>query len=153
MGEGDAVPHGQAVFIRQLFGEQHREGVLRLDVAALQQGVFLLPEHVQQLGIPHGCDLPHVAGGIVAGTRQKMQLLAFGVAVLLGVVEFWFRWSSFVPKLAAKKSEPQKRDSRTKQASLRWARLTVWTPAASASEKAKEKAELWDAACVQAPLI
>ena len=75
----------------------------------------------------------HVAGGIVAGARQKMQLLAFGVAVLLGVGEFWFCWSSFVPRLAAKKSEPQKRDSRTKQASLRWARLTVWTPAASAS--------------------
>ena len=55
-------------------------------MAACQQGVFLLPEHVQQLGIPHGCDLPHVAGGIVAGARQKMQLLAFGVAVLLGIV-------------------------------------------------------------------
>ena len=55
-------------------------------MAALQQGVFLLPEHVQQLGILHGCDLPHVAGGAVAGPRQKMQLLAFGVAVLLGVV-------------------------------------------------------------------
>ena len=49
----------------------------------------------------------HVAGGIVAGTRQKMQLLAFGVAVLLGVVEFWFCWSSFVPRLAAKKANPK----------------------------------------------
>ena len=108
MGEGDAVPHRQAVFRRQLRADEDGALVLRLDVAACQQGVFLLPEHIQQLGIPHGCDLPHVAGGIVAGARQKMQLLAFGVAVLLGVVEFWFCWSSFVPRLAAiKKANPQ----------------------------------------------
>ncbi len=86
--KGEYIANFQAVFRCQLCADEDFILIVRLDMAASQQRIFLIQKHIRKPRIPHSGCLTHVAGLIVPSTRQEVKLFAFGIAIMLRIVGF-----------------------------------------------------------------
>ena len=89
MGEGEYISHLQIIFRRQFLTDEDFIFIRPPDMAARGQNTFLIQKHISQLGIPHSSHLAHIAGRVVTGSRQKMDLLALSIAIVFRIVGFY----------------------------------------------------------------